>query len=85
MNTQITTETKFPDLATSAHDKGIVFFIMLVSWFSLYAAVHQSYNSIKLKNKVVLDTRNRIVSMVHGVVSFSLACVAFTTSHFKYP
>ena len=73
----------FPNLQDDQH-KVFTFVVLLISWCSLYAIVHLSYTSVKLKRKTLLDTRNRIISIVHGVGSFVMACMTFFTNHFKY-
>lgn len=57
---------------------------MTIAWAALYAAVHVLYKpSHKLSSKVVLDTKNRIISIVHGVATFIFACMTFIFGQFK--
>ena len=81
---EISIPSRFPDLANNDQHKVIFTIIMTVGWFWLYSIVHFTYQSTQLKSKTLLDTRNRIVSIIHGVGSFTLACVAFPSNNFKY-
>ncbi len=49
----------------------IAFILLLLIWFMIYALIEISFNSKIMKKKDLLDTKNRIVSIIHGVVSFS--------------
>ena len=68
----------FPNLKDNFQHKAIFTILMTIGWFWLYSVVHFTYNYPQLKYKTLLDTRNRIISIVHGVGSFTLACIAFT-------
>lgn len=74
----------FLNLATNDQHKVLMIVLLTIGWFWLYSLVHFTYQSKQLKYNTLLDTRNRIVSMVHGVISFLLACIAFPNNHFKY-
>lgn len=68
-----------------SHHKTTTFIIMTAIWFALYAAVHILYApSGKQSPKSILDTKNRIVSIVHGLGSFFMAVKVFLYEDFKY-
>jgi|688.fasta_scaffold177171_1 hypothetical protein len=51
---------------------------MTVIWTILYIIVHIGYRpSNKINPKIVLDTKNRIISIIHGVGSFIMASIVF--------
>lgn len=62
----------------------IIIGVMTIMWTALYALVHVAYRPKSLSKKKILDTKNRIVSMIHGVLSFLLAVRVFMTEEFKY-
>lgn len=73
--------------AVNLHDnshKLITLICMTLAWTALYAAVHVLYKPRhKLSTKVVLDTKNRVISIVHGVATFIFACMTFIFGQFK--
>ena len=74
----------FLNLKENLSHKIYLTIILTIGWFWLYTIVHFTYQSTQLKYKTLLDTRNRIISIVHGIGSFSLACIAFPSNNFKY-
>lgn len=57
---------------------------MTVAWTLLYTAIHFLYKpKQKLSQKVILDTKNRFVSIIHGVASFVMAALCFLFNDFK--
>lgn len=65
-------------------DQLILLVVMTTIWTALYTAIHFFYNpKQKLSKKTLLDTKNRIVSIVHGVVSFIMAGSCFVTQDFE--
>lgn len=71
------------DFACSNH-KMAAFIIMTVIWFALYAIVHNFYQPAGKQNpKCILDTKNRIVSIIHGLSSFFMAVKVFLNEDFK--
>ena len=71
----------FATLATNPNSQ-IVFTIgLLVFWSTLYAIVNYAFHLKTLSQKDANDTKNRIVSIVHGVVSFWCA----TYEYLPYP
>ena len=81
---EIELSSGFPNLNDNFQHKVIFTILMTIGWFWLYTVVHFAYQSTQLKYKTLLDTRNRIISIVHGVGSFTMACIAFPSNHFKY-
>ena len=72
------------DFSISHHKIGILA-VMTAIWFAIYAAVHILYNPAgKQSRKTVLDTKNRIVSIIHGLGSFFMSVRVFLTEEFKY-
>lgn len=70
--------TKF-SLQDNTH-KLILLCIMTAIWTTLYTIVHIFYNpKQKLSRKILLDTKNRIISIIHGVSSFVMAAISFLT------
>ena len=61
------------DLVNSHEDQLKVFGILTFNWFLLYFIVHNTFYSTKLNHSLTLDTKNRIVSIVHGILSFVMA------------
>ena len=72
------------DIVHNTQHQLFVFTILIINWFLLYAIVHNTFTSTQLKPKLVLDTKNRIVSIVHGVLSFIMGAVEFIGADFKY-
>lgn len=67
------------------HTKLYMFVGMTAAWTLLYTAIHFLYRpSVKLSPKVLLDTKNRFVSIIHGVASFIMASYCFVFNEFKY-
>lgn len=59
--------------------------IMTAIWTIIYTAIHLLYKpKHKLSKKVILDTKNRFVSIIHGVASFIMASYCFIFNEFKY-
>lgn len=57
------------------NNKLIAVAVMTIIWTLLYVIVHFLYNpNKKVSKKTILDTKNRIISIVHGVGSFVMAC-----------
>lgn len=51
---------------------------MTAAWTILYTAIHILYKpKQKLSKKIILDTKNRFVSIIHGVASFVMASYCF--------
>lgn len=71
------------DLNDNSH-KLITLCVMTVIWTILYAIVHIAYRpKQKLNKKIILDIKNRIISIVHGVSSFVMAAICFLNNEFK--
>lgn len=69
-------------------NKLILLVTMTAIWTTLYALVHIFYRpdpktSKSMNKKIILDTKNRIISIVHGVSSFVMAAISFLTEEFK--
>ena len=71
------------DIVHNTQDQLIVFTVLTVNWFLLYAIVHNTFASTQLKPKLILDTKNRIVSIVHGVLSFIMGAIEFIGADFR--
>jgi hypothetical protein len=53
-------------------------FGMTIVWTIFYIIVHIGYRpSNKINPQIVLDTKNRIISIIHGVGSFIMASIVF--------
>lgn len=62
----------------------ILLAVMTTIWTIFYTSIHFLFKpKTKLNKKILLDTKNRIVSIVHGVVSFILAGYCFLTQEFE--
>lgn len=74
-------------LALNLHDnhhKLLTLITLTILWTAAYTLVHIFYTpKQKLSKKVILDTKNRIISIVHGVGSFVMASYCFLFNHFK--
>jgi hypothetical protein len=50
---------------------------LFVAWVSLYASVEKKLELKGLNKKKSLDTKNRIVAMIHGLTTFFLGAYSF--------
>lgn len=60
----------YASLATDSNSQIIFTVGLLVFWSALYTVVNYSCHLKTLSERDANDTKNRIVSIVHGVVSF---------------
>lgn len=68
------------DLHDNTH-KIIMLIVMTILWTFLYIIVHFTYNpKQKISRKIVLDTKNRVISIIHGVGSFVMGSCCFLTN-----
>lgn len=50
---------------------------LFVAWVSLYALAEKKLELKRLNRKKSLDTKNRIVAMIHGLITFFLGAYSF--------
>lgn len=63
-----------------SHHKIASLTIMTALWFAIYAIVHTLYEPTGKQNpKSILDTKNRIISIIHGLGSFFMSAKVFLT------
>ena len=60
-------------LSDHNHDNVEILLFFCVFWTGLYILLHKMIGGENTKK--MLDTKNRAVSIVHGLLSFSLACI----------
>lgn len=71
----------YASLATNSSSQILFTFVFLVFWSILYTAVNYAFNFKSLLEKDSNDVKNRIISIVHGVLSFWFAC----SEYLPYP
>jgi hypothetical protein len=51
---------------------------MTIAWAIFYIIINISYYpTTKINPKIILDTKRRIISIIHGVGSFIMASIVF--------
>ena len=71
----------YSTLSVNSNSQIIITIVLLLFWSALYALVNYTCQLKSLSQKDANDTKNRIVSIVHGVVSFWCA----TAEYLPYP
>jgi hypothetical protein len=58
---------------------------MIIMWTSLYSAIHFFWNpKTSVSKKIILDTKNRIVSIIYGLVTFVVGTYIYLTNDIEY-
>ena len=65
------------DLVNNLQQQISCVLVLFVAWVVFYVVVDQTLNTKGLSRKKELDTKNRIVSIVHGLVTFILGMTQF--------
>lgn len=68
------------DLVNSPLEQGIMVAILTVCWAILCILVEKSVKLPKLEKRLQHDVKNRIVSLVHGILTFIMSCRIYAFS-----
>lgn len=68
------------DLVNSRLEQGIMVAILTVGWTILCILVEKFVKLPDMQKRLQHDVKNRIVSLVHGILTFILACKLYAFS-----
>lgn len=67
------------DLSHNSQHQMVAFILLTINWFALYILVNFTFNPKSLSKKNLIDSKNRIISIIHGVTAFCLGSYDFLT------
>ena len=68
------------DLSHNHQHQWVAFILLTVNWFTLYWLVNIMFNPKSLSKKNLIDTKNRIISIIHGVTAFTFGTYDILTN-----
>lgn len=60
------------DLSHNSQHQIVAFILLTINWFALYFLVNITFNPKSMSKKNLIDTKNRIISIIHGLTAFCL-------------
>jgi hypothetical protein len=65
------------DIVANDHHKLFLCTVLVLCWSVIYTVVNLSFNFKTLNKKKSDDTKNRIVSIAHGILTFWMAATQY--------